>query len=132
MLLYMNGRFGSIGPGRWITSLALGLSTAVGACASGSPPLVEWESMWTEAVNQIHASIDAAPLSHADCETTLGMLRETRPNMDPPPLSDLRQPVSSWFDTAESAFFTCEIDGQVTTSLRALEAETATVLKLER
>lgn len=97
------------------------------------PPLEEWTPLWQDTVGQIQDMSDQ-PISQQECNRTLGFLRERRPELSPPPLEDLSNPVASWFGLAEQAFFDCkfvESSEDVFLRLRVLEAEVELVVALE-
>lgn len=114
----------------------LSIFLILASCRAQELPLAEWRPLWQDTVEQIQDMSDE-PISQQECIQTLGFLREKRPELSPPPLEDLSNPVDAWFDLAEHAFFECRfVDPgtevrDVFERLRVFEAEVQLVLDLE-
>lgn len=113
-------------------ALLLLIGLLVSSCGSESLTLDEWQTRWQEVVKHVDQTL-AGEITHEECEETLGFLREQRPDLTPPPLTDLREPVDSWFETAEDLFFECAFTGDQgkPDTLQVLEAEVEIVISLE-
>lgn len=109
----------------------------LGACNGGELTLQEWKTQWDDVVERVATTIDQDSPTSTVCNETLGYLRERRPDLSPPPLEDLEEPVSAWFDEAEGLFFDCDwvVGGEgpvdALRTLQTLEAEVQVVLDLE-
>jgi hypothetical protein len=113
-------------------ALILLVGVLVSSCGDESLTLDEWLPRWQLVVEHVNDTL-ANQITHEDCEDILGDLREQRPDLTPPPLGDLREPVDSWFEAAEDLFFVCAFTSDQTKpdTLEVLEAEVELVISLE-
>jgi hypothetical protein len=121
-----------------LLALLLVVGVAVMSCGDGGLSLDQWEQEWQDTVGRIE-EMRSSSVSEQQCEETIGYLREQRPLLTPPPLSELDDPVDSWFDLTEDALFECRFEGAPGTSqsqlfdtLDVFETEVDTILSLER
>lgn len=111
------------------------LMLLIAACGGSDLTAEEWETTWDEAVERVDTTVDEG-VDQADCEHTLGYLREIRPELSPPPIDNLEAPVDAWFDEAEHLFFDCvwvseDPSADHLSTLHTLEAEVRTVIDVE-
>ena len=100
--------------------------------------LQNWEQVWDQTVEHVQRA-EAQEIREQQCTEMLAYLRQQRPRLNPLPADGLENPVDSWFELAESAFFDCPPDGEPISDwadtfeqLATLEAEVNTVLARHR
>lgn len=111
------------------------------SCGGADRPSVdEWQPAWTAVIEGIPAEADlgAAP-DRPTCDAVLAFLRDSVADLSPKPDAAIEDVVDEWVQIAEDAFFECPPrEGEVASfadayaELRRLEAEVATVLRIER
>lgn len=107
--------------------LLLVLGLMISACGETRPNATSWEEDWSNVVAIVPGQdfLDDDPSEL--CKTTLASLRESEQVLFPTPDASLDDPVRSWLEIAEGAFFECPpADGgfpDAYTELDRLEAE---------
>ncbi|MFP3914788.1 MAG: hypothetical protein ACLFWM_07925 [Actinomycetota bacterium] len=97
-------------PARYLPALAVVL-LIVAACGDRALSIAEWERVWEATTATISQAKDGG-ITDQECNDTLGYLREQKTRLIPTPLEDLEDPVESWFELSESAFFECAFGQQ--------------------
>jgi hypothetical protein len=99
---------------RRLVAVAL-LVLAVGACGRQErPTLGAWRATWERATAIVPSEDDVGATPDRElCESTLGELREVRPDLTPAPDEVVNAAVEEWITYAESVFFSCfeEVSG---------------------
>lgn len=127
--------------GRLLAPLFVVLLSLVVSCGGADRPApAEWQTAWTAVIEGIpsEAELGTTP-DRETCDAVLSFLRDSAAGLSPKPDAAIEDVVDEWVQIAEDAFFECPPrEGEIASfadayaELRRLEAEVATVLRIDR